>query len=190
MEGKAALFKRFSDIDAFPICLDAQDVDEIVAAVKVIAPVLASINLGDISAPRCFEVEVRLRVELDIPVVHDDQHGAAIVVLVALRNALRVVGKSLAEVKIVQSGAGAAGTAILRLLIKAGPRTSWSVTFIGWFTEPAKTPSVSTLRIWSGCPNALTRQGSPERSSRQLPVRMCLLESQCTICSPAMTSPR
>jgi malate dehydrogenase (oxaloacetate-decarboxylating) len=120
MEGKAALFKRFGDIDAFPICLDTQDVDEIVAAVKAIAPVFAGINLEDISAPRCFEVEARLRAELDIPVFHDDQHGTAIVVLAALRNALRVVGKKLADVKIVQSGAGAAGTAILKLLIMAG----------------------------------------------------------------------
>ena len=120
MEGKAALFKRFGDIDAFPICLDTQDVDEIVAAVKAIAPVFAGINLEDISAPRCFEVEARLRAELDIPVFHDDQHGTAIVVLAALQNALRVVGKKLADVTIVQSGAGAAGTAILKLLILAG----------------------------------------------------------------------
>ena len=120
MEGKAALFKRFGEIDAFPICLDTQDVDEIVAVVKAIAPVFAGINLEDISAPRCFEVEARLRAELDIPVFHDDQHGTAIVVLAALRNALRVVGKDLSEVRIVQSGAGAAGTAVLKLLMKAG----------------------------------------------------------------------
>src|SRR5660398_212729 len=98
------LFKRFGGIDAFPICLDTQDVDEIVAAVKAIAPVFAGINLEDISAPRCFEVEARLRAELDLPVFHDDQHGTAIVVLAALRNALRVVGKDLSEVRIVQSG--------------------------------------------------------------------------------------
>ena len=120
MEGKAALFKRFAGIDALPICLDTQDVDEIVAAVKAIAPVFAGINLEDISAPRCFEVEARLREELDIPVFHDDQHGTAIVVLAALRNALRVVGKDLARVRVVMSGAGAAGTAILKLLLKAG----------------------------------------------------------------------
>jgi len=122
MEGKAALFKRFADIDAFPICLDTQDTDEIVAAVKAIAPVFAGINLEDISAPRCFEVEARLREELDIPVFHDDQHGTAIVTLAALRNALRVVGKKLEDVRIVMSGAGAAGTAILKLLLKAGAR--------------------------------------------------------------------
>ena len=120
MEGKAALFKRFAGIDAFPICLDTQDTDEIVAAVKAIAPVFAGINLEDISAPRCFEIEARLRAELDIPVFHDDQHGTAIVVLAALTNALRVVGKHLADVRIVMSGAGAAGTAILTLLLHAG----------------------------------------------------------------------
>ncbi len=122
MEGKAALFKRFAGIDAFPICLDTQDTDEIVAAVRAIAPGFAGINLEDISAPRCFEVERRLREVLDIPVFHDDQHGTAIVALAALRNALRVVGKALPDVRIVMSGAGAAGTAILRLLLKAGAR--------------------------------------------------------------------
>jgi len=122
MEGKAALFKRFADIDAFPIALDTTDVDEIVAAVKAIAPVFAGINLEDISAPRCFEIERRLRAELDIPVFHDDQHGTAIVALAALTNALIVVGKSLPDVKIVLSGAGAAGTAVLKLLLAAGAR--------------------------------------------------------------------
>ncbi|AKU16287.1 NAD-dependent malic enzyme [Luteipulveratus mongoliensis] len=122
MEGKAALFKRFADIDAFPICLDTQDTEEIIRTVKAIAPVFAGINLEDISAPRCFEVEARLRDELDIPVFHDDQHGTAIVTLAALRNALRVVDKELADVRIVMSGAGAAGTAILKLLLHAGAR--------------------------------------------------------------------
>src|SRR6188472_3411666 len=122
MEGKAALFKRFAGIDAFPICLDTQDVDEIVAAVKAIAPVFAGINLEDISAPRCFEIERRLRAELDIPVFHDDQHGTAIVTLAALTNALRVVRKALPDVRVVMSGAGAAGTAILTLLLHAGAR--------------------------------------------------------------------
>ncbi|PMC76570.1 NAD-dependent malic enzyme [Brachybacterium sp. UMB0905] len=122
MEGKAALFKRFADIDAFPICLDAHSVEDIVAHVKAIAPVFAGINLEDISAPRCFEIEDRLREELDIPVFHDDQHGTAIVVVAALRNALRVVGKQIETARIVLSGAGAAGTAILRLLRAAGAR--------------------------------------------------------------------
>ncbi|WP_018155416.1 NAD-dependent malic enzyme [Demetria terragena] len=120
MEGKAALFKRFAGIDAFPICLDTKDTEEIIATAKAIAPVFAGINLEDISAPRCFEIEERLRDELAIPVFHDDQHGTAIVVLAALRNALRVVGKDLGEVRITMSGAGAAGTAILKLLMLAG----------------------------------------------------------------------
>ncbi|SDC48051.1 malate dehydrogenase (oxaloacetate-decarboxylating) [Nocardioides lianchengensis] len=120
MEGKAALFKRFADIDAWPICLDTQDTDEIVRAVELIAPGFGGINLEDIAAPRCFEIERRLRESLDIPVFHDDQHGTAIVVLAALTNALRVVGKQLSEVRLVVSGAGAAGTAIVTLLLAAG----------------------------------------------------------------------
>jgi malate dehydrogenase (oxaloacetate-decarboxylating) len=122
MEGKAALFKRFADIDAFPICLDTQDTDEIVRTVVHLAPVFAGINLEDISAPRCFEIEERLRGLLDIPVFHDDQHGTAIVTLAALTNALAVVGKRLEDVRLVMSGAGAAGTAVLRLLMAAGAR--------------------------------------------------------------------
>jgi malate dehydrogenase (oxaloacetate-decarboxylating) len=122
MEGKAALFKRFADIDAFPLCLDTTDTEEIIRTVKAVAPGFAGINLEDISAPRCFEIEARLREELDIPVFHDDQHGTAIVVLAALRNALRVVGKELEDVRMVMSGAGAAGTAILKLLLHAGAR--------------------------------------------------------------------
>ena len=122
MEGKAALFKRFADIDAWPICLDTTDVDEIVAVVKAIAPGFGGINLEDISAPRCFEVERRLRELLDIPVFHDDQHGTAIVVLAALTNALRCVHKALEDVKVVICGAGAAGTAVADLLLAAGVR--------------------------------------------------------------------
>jgi malate dehydrogenase (oxaloacetate-decarboxylating) len=120
MEGKAALFKRFANIDAWPICLASQDTDEIVRAVEMIAPGFGGINLEDIAAPRCFEIEQRLRKSLDIPVFHDDQHGTAIVVLAALTNALRVVGKGLTSCRIVVSGAGAAGTAIVTLLIAAG----------------------------------------------------------------------
>ncbi|UPK76239.1 NAD-dependent malic enzyme [Nocardioidaceae bacterium SCSIO 66511] len=120
MEGKAALFKRFGSIDAWPLCLDTQDTDEIVRTVAAISPGFAGINLEDISAPRCFEIERRLREQLDIPVFHDDQHGTAIVVLASLRNALRVVGKSLESVRAVMVGAGAAGSAILRLLLDAG----------------------------------------------------------------------
>ena len=120
MEGKAALFKRFADVDAWPVCLDTQDVDEIVRTVQLIAPVYGGINLEDISAPRCFEVEARLRELLDIPVFHDDQHGTAIVVLAALRNALKLVKKDLKSVKIILSGVGAAGNAIARLLTLNG----------------------------------------------------------------------
>jgi malate dehydrogenase (oxaloacetate-decarboxylating) len=117
MEGKAALFKRFADVDAWPVCLDTQDVDEIVRAVQIIAPVYGGINLEDFSAPRCFEIEARLRELLDIPVFHDDQHGTAIVVLAALSNALALVKKDLKNTKIVLSGVGAAGTAVARLLV-------------------------------------------------------------------------
>ncbi len=120
MEGKAALFKRFADIDAWPICLASQDVDDIVKAVEMIAPGFGGINLEDIAAPRCFEVERRLRESLDIPVFHDDQHGTAIVVVAALTNALRVVSKQMTDVRVVVSGGGAAGTAIVTLLLAAG----------------------------------------------------------------------
>jgi len=122
MEGKAALFKRFADVDAWPVCLDTQDVDEIVRTVQLIAPVYGGINLEDISAPRCFEIEARLRQLLDIPVFHDDQHGTAIVVLAALKNSLKLVKKDISAVKIVMSGAGAAGTAVARLLVKSGAK--------------------------------------------------------------------
>jgi malate dehydrogenase (oxaloacetate-decarboxylating) len=122
MEGKSALFKRFAGIDAWPLCLDTQDPDTIVEIVRAVSPGFAGINLEDISAPRCFEIERRLRDILDIPVFHDDQHGTAIVVLAALTNALRVVGKDLSAVRVVLSGAGAAGTAILRLLLEAGAK--------------------------------------------------------------------
>lgn len=120
MEGKALLFKEFAGIDAFPIALDTQDTEAIIKAVKEIAPVFGGINLEDIAAPRCFEIEQRLRQELDIPVFHDDQHGTAIVVLAALYNSLKLVGKEITEIKIVINGAGAAGIAIAQLLKKAG----------------------------------------------------------------------
>ncbi|HEV2371780.1 MAG TPA: NAD-dependent malic enzyme [Streptosporangiaceae bacterium] len=120
MEGKAALFKRFAGIDAWPVCLDTQDTEEIIRTVQLIAPAFGGVNLEDIGAPRCFEVERRLRDLLDIPVFHDDQHGTAIVVLAALTNALRVVGKKLPSVRIAMAGAGAAGTAVLRLLLISG----------------------------------------------------------------------
>ena len=131
MEGKAALFKRFADVDAWPVCLDTQDVDEIVRTVQIIAPVYGGINLEDISAPRCFEIEARLRDLLDIPVFHDDQHGTAIVVLAALKNALKFVKKDLSQAKIVMSGAGAAGTAVSNLLHKAGAKSIQSFDISG-----------------------------------------------------------
>ncbi len=135
MEGKAALFKRFADVDAWPVCLDTQDVDEIVRTVQLIAPVYGGINLEDISAPRCFEIEARLRDLLDIPVFHDDQHGTAIVVLAALTNSLKLVNKNLPSIKIVMSGAGAAGTAISRLLTKSGAKTIIAFDIDGCVTD-------------------------------------------------------
>src|SRR5689334_10758799 len=125
MEGKAALFKRFANIDAWPICLASQDTDEIVRAVEMIAPGFGGINLEDIAAPRCFEIEQRLRESLDIPVFHDDQHGTAIVVLAALLNALRVVDKRIEDVRVVTTGCGAAGMAVTRALQRAG--VNWVV---------------------------------------------------------------
>ncbi len=120
MEGKALLFKRFADIDAWPVCLATQDVDEIVRTVQVLAPVFGGINLEDIAAPSCFEIEARLREMLDIPVFHDDQHGTAVVVYAALRNALRVVGKEMKDVTVALLGVGAAGVAIAKLLMHEG----------------------------------------------------------------------
>lgn len=120
MEGKAALFKKFGDVDAWPICLDTKDVDEIVRTVELIAPGFGGINLEDIAAPRCFEVERRLRERLNIPVFHDDQHGTAVVVLAALRNALRLVNKNMEDLRVVMVGAGAAGAAVAHLLMISG----------------------------------------------------------------------
>ena len=120
MEGKALLFKEFADVDAFPICLDTKDVEEIIRTVKFLAPTFGGVNLEDISAPRCFEIEKRLREELDIPVFHDDQHGTAIVVCAGLLNALKLVGKQMADVNIVINGAGSAGISIAKLLMRFG----------------------------------------------------------------------
>lgn len=120
MEGKCVLFKEFGNVNAVPICLDTQDTEEIIAAVKNIAPGFGGINLEDISAPRCFEIEERLKEMLDIPVFHDDQHGTAVVVLASVLNALKVVGKDITEIKAVVNGAGSAGMAITRLLVSRG----------------------------------------------------------------------
>ena len=135
MEGKAMLFKEFGGVDAFPICLDTQDTEEIIETVKRIAPVFGGVNLEDISAPRCFEIEKRLREELDIPIFHDDQHGTAIVSLAALSNALRYVGKAISEVRIVINGAGAAGIAIAQLLQDASASDIWMCDSKGLITR-------------------------------------------------------
>jgi malate dehydrogenase (oxaloacetate-decarboxylating) len=123
MEGKIMLLKEFADIDGWPLCLSTQDPDEIVAAVKAIAPTFGGINLEDISAPRCFSIEERLKEALDIPVMHDDQHGTAVVLLAALLNALKVVAKDIAQIKVVVNGLGAAGTACCKILLAAGVET-------------------------------------------------------------------
>ncbi len=146
MEGKAALFKLFANVDAWPVCLDTQDVDEIVRTVQLIAPVYGGINLEDISAPRCFEVERRLRELLDIPVFHDDQHGTAIVVSAALRNALKLVKKDISKVKIIMSGAGAAGTAIARLLVLSGATNIIAFDKDGVICKDSK--SEDSMRDW------------------------------------------
>ena len=146
MEGKAALFKRFANVDAWPVCLDTQDVDEIVRTVQLIAPVYGGINLEDISAPRCFEIERRLRELLDIPVFHDDKQGTAIVVLAALRNSLKLVKKDIGKVKIIMSGAGAAGSAIARLLILSGAREIIAFDRDGVISK--KSLSEDAMRTW------------------------------------------
>ena len=131
MEGKAALFKKFANVDAWPVCLDTQDTEEIIRTVQLLAPVYGGINLEDIAAPRCFEIEARLRELLDIPVFHDDQHGTSVVVLAALRNALRVVGKQMNDVRITVCGVGAAGSAIIRLLLPLRPAHLTAVDVAG-----------------------------------------------------------
>ncbi len=122
MEGKAVLFKEFAGVDAFPICVDTKDPDEIVHLVKMLAPTFGGINLEDISAPRCFEIEDRLKAELDIPVFHDDQHGTAIVTLAAVYNALKIVDKRIEDLRVLCVGLGAAGVAVTKILMSAGVR--------------------------------------------------------------------
>jgi len=146
MEGKAALFKRFAGVDAWPVCLDTQDTQEIIRTVQILAPGYGGINLEDIAAPRCFEIERRLRELLDIPVFHDDQHGTAVVVLAALRNALRVVGKELAGCRIVVCGVGAAGSAIIRLLRSGKPGDVLAVDIDG-IVHPAR-PGLDGNLAW------------------------------------------
>ena len=147
MEGKAMLFKEFGGVDAFPLCLSTKNTEEIIATVKAIAPTFGGINLEDISAPRCFEIEDRLKAELDIPVFHDDQHGTAVVVLAALINALKLVNKQMDELKVVVSGVGAAGVACSKILMSAGVRN-----IIGCDTRGAiykgRTENMNVMKDW------------------------------------------
>lgn len=135
MEGKAALFKQFADVDAFPVCIDEHETEEIIKFCKQIAPTFGGINLEDIASPKCFEIEQRLEKELDIPVFHDDQHGTAIVVTAALLNALKVVGKRIEDIKVVLNGPGSAGTAIIKMLKHAGVRDIIAVDKTGILCE-------------------------------------------------------
>lgn len=147
MEGKAMLFKEFGKLDAFPICIDTQDTEEIIRTVKNIAPVFGGINLEDISAPRCFEIESRLKKELDIPVFHDDQHGTAVVVLAALINALKIVDKKMEDLKVVVTGVGAAGVACSKILLSAGVKN-----IIGFDTKGSiykgRTDHMNFMKDW------------------------------------------
>src|SRR5262249_8993515 len=160
MEGKALLFKEFAGVDAFPICLATQDADRIVETVKLIAPVFGGINLEDISAPRCFEVEERLQAELDIPVFHDDQHGTAVVVLAALLNALRIVGKEPAGIVAVVCGVGAAGTATVKVLQAVGVTRILAVDEHG-ILAPGRAAPMDPIKAWvARGTNAADRRGS------------------------------
>ena len=171
MEGKAMLFKEFADVDAWPICLDTKDPDEIVRIVKAIAPGFGGINLEDIAAPRCFEIEERLRSELDIPVFHDDQHGTAVVVLAALINALKIVGKRIEDIRVCVCGVGAAGTACTEMMQAAGVREVIGVDRYGI--------------VYPGRPEGMNpalegvRRAAPTRRAAPAP---------CTTPSPAPTS--
>ena len=147
MEGKCVLFKEFGDVNAVPICLDTQDTEEIITTIKNIAPAYGGINLEDISAPRCFEIEERLKEMLNIPVFHDDQHGTAIIVLAGVLNALKVVGKRLEDVKIVQNGPGAAGTAIIKMLQVAGAKNIVAVDEHG-ILYPGRPAGLADHKEW------------------------------------------
>jgi malate dehydrogenase (oxaloacetate-decarboxylating) len=160
MEGKAILFKELADIDAFPICLQSQNPDMIVATVEQIAPVFGGINLEDIASPACFVVEGRLAESLAIPVMHDDQHGTAVVVLAALRNALRLVGKPLADLRVVVNGVGAAGTAIIRMLIEAGVGDVIAVDRQGILSSGDDTRLAPMQRIVASQTNREQRRGN------------------------------
>ncbi|UZJ24300.1 NAD-dependent malic enzyme [Rhodococcus antarcticus] len=159
MEGKAALFKKFANVDAWPVCLDTQDTEEIIRTVQLLAPVYGGINLEDIAAPRCFEIEARLREMLDIPVFHDDQHGTAVVVLAALRNALRVVGKDMNDVRVVVCGVGAAGSAIIRLMLPLAPAHVTAVDVAG-IVHPSRQGMDTNLAWIAEHTNADGQQGT------------------------------
>jgi malate dehydrogenase (oxaloacetate-decarboxylating) len=165
MEGKACLFKEFAGVDAFPICLDTKDTDEIVRAVTLIAPTFGGINLEDISAPRCFEIEERLKNDLDIPVFHDDQHGTAVVVLAALLNAVKLTGRELAELKVLVIGLGAAGVAVTKILLEAGVRDIVGADSRGALStlrEDYLDGSMSQVKRWyAESTNSERRTGSP-----------------------------
>jgi malate dehydrogenase (oxaloacetate-decarboxylating) len=147
MEGKAMLFKEFANVDAFPICLATKDPDKIVETVKYLAPAFGGINLEDIAAPRCFEIEERLRKELDIPVFHDDQHGTAVVVLAALLNALRIVKKDLKRLRVVVTGVGAAGTATIKILLSSGVKDVVGVDEFGAIHK-GRTKGMDFMKRW------------------------------------------
>jgi malate dehydrogenase (oxaloacetate-decarboxylating) len=159
MEGKALLFKEFGGVDAFPLCLATKDVEEIVRAIQVLAPTFGGVNLEDIAAPRCFVIEERLKEVLDIPVFHDDQHGTAIVVLAALLNALKIVGKRLSAAKIVVSGVGAAGVACTRMLLEAGAGAVVGVDSIGAIYEGRAEGMTSIKTEYARATNRDRRQG-------------------------------
>src|SRR5688572_30543382 len=147
MEGKAMLFKEFAGVDAFPVCLATHDVDRIVETVKLLSPVYGGVNLEDISAPRCFEIEERLRKELEIPVFHDDQHGTAVVVLAALLNALRIVRKEITKLRVVVTGVGAAGTATIKILLSSGVKDIVGVDEFGAIHK-RRTQGMDFMKRW------------------------------------------
>lgn len=160
MEGKAVLFKQFGGVDAFPICLDTKDTEEIIKAVKQIAPVFGGVNLEDIASPKCFEIERRLEEELDIPVFHDDQHGTAIVVTAALFNALKVVGKKIGDVRVVLNGPGSAGTAIIKMLLNAGVKHVIACDENGILHKDRGVGIVAHKKMLCGITNLENRKGN------------------------------
>jgi hypothetical protein len=173
MEGKAMLFKEFAGVDAFPLCIDTKDVNEIIAFVTAVAPTFGGINLEDIAAPRCFEIERRLRAQLDIPVFHDDQHGTAIVVLAALLNALRIVRKRPEDITVVVVGAGAAGVACTEIMLATASAT-WSSATAAAPSMPARSTSMPSAQR---SPSTPTDAGCGARPTRRWPAPTC-----CSAC--------